>query len=220
MKSTLIKNLTTVLFLVVLLQGCTNTSSLTEHSVLPSLDNALRRGEIAVIPNNKQILGTWDCHTIMKIERPDISITIESDSINQIDHRWKSTESGSYTVKNHLSNQMGYIKFERHQELSYSVFDINDRFDIVTSYVSLDGRVVEASSNQIGQELKTQYLDELKDNQTIIFNKGIQTLIVFHVEALNENELIYKDSGVATKELTKISVTQCKKINKKPMKNM
>jgi hypothetical protein len=86
--------------------------------------------------------------------------------------------------------------------------------------VSLDGRVVEASSNQIGQELKTQYLDELKDNQTIIFNKGIQTLIVFHVEALNENELIYKDSGVATKELTKISVTQCKKINKKPMKNM
>ena len=216
MKSILIKNLTIVVFLVVL-QGCTKTS-LPTNSTLYSLDDALKEGKVTVIPNKKQILGIWDCHAITKIEKPSISIIIESNLINQIGDRWRATESGSYTVKNHLSNQMGYIKFERYQELSYSVFDINDRFDIVTSYASLDGRVVETSSNQIGQDLKKQYLDELKDNQSIISNKEIQTLVVSHVGMLNENELIYKDSEITTPELTKMSVTQCKKI-KKPMKN-
>ena len=195
---------------MLILQGCVGVPMADKH--LSEFGDALKKGEVRVVPTNEQILGTWKCHSTSKSQNRNVFITIESESTNYIGRRWISMETGKFFFKDAESSDTGEMSFQKQQELSYSIFDTDDKFDIVTSMVSLNGKVIEHSSNSIGQRLSSQYLNELRDKQSVISQKAIQTLAVSHIKKLNDEDLIFTGGDAIGSDSSESSITRCKKV--------
>ena len=195
-------------------QGCSSVSTKNTPQSVFDLKEVLNTSNIAsvrIIPPNQEILGQWKCLISKKTQTPEQTFTITAQSIDNIAHRWVSEITGTYSIENHKTGQRGYVKFHQNQELSYSVFDLDDKRDLVASYTQLNGKVIESSPNHLGSYLREQYLNTLHENQSIIAQKLVQTLKVSNILTLSDTQLVFRDRAHNAQELANATLTQCKK---------
>ena len=195
-------------------QGCASVSTKNTPQSVFDLKEVLNTSNIAsvrIIPPNQEILGQWKCLISKKTQTPEQTFTITAQSIDNIAHQWTSEITGTYSTENHKTGQRGYVKFHQNQELSYSVFDLDNKRDLVASYTQLNGEVIESSLNHLGSYLREQYLNTLHKNQSIIAQKLVQTLKVSNILTLSDTQLVFRDSVHNTQELSNATLTRCKK---------
>ena len=195
-------------------QGCSSVSTKNTPQSVFDLKEVLNTSNIAsvrIIPPNQEILGQWKCLISKKTQTPEQTFTITAQSIDNIAHQWTSEITGTYSTENHKTGQRGYVKFHQNQELSYSVFELDNKRYLVTSYTQLNGEVIESSLNHLGSYLREQYLNTLHKNQSIIAQKLVQTLKVSNILTLSDTQLVFRDSVHNTQELSNATLTRCKK---------